>query len=284
MEEETTQEATQENTQEVENENLESETETDAAQEIEQDESESEDSETSEESEEEGEEKPKRSGFKKRLDRKNRQLTKAQEEVEYWKQEALKKNQPKEEKEVVTAPPSKGKPDFNDYEDHDAYMEALAEWKVDQRLAAREERQEAEKAKTVQTKKIEAWQTKVTEIADKTPDFEDVMEDSDDVSFGPHVQETIFDSDLGPAILYELAKDSKEALRISELSPLAAIREIGKIEGRIQSSSQKTKTTKTTKAPRPLTPNRGSGKVSKDLNDPNLSFSEYEAIRNKQSA
>ncbi len=142
------------------------------------------------------------------------------------------------------------------------------------------------KAKQVSAQKRESeWQERVRNFSSSIDDFEEVMEEAEDVEVSPALQEAIFDSSVGPQVLYELAKNPEEANRISKLSPIAAIREIGRIEGKLQASLKETpKKSTTTKAPRPLSNVRGSGKVSKDLNDPNLSQAQYEALRRKQSA
>ena len=103
----------------------------------------------------------------------------------------------------------------------------------------------------------------------------------------PATEEYIVSSEHGPALLYELAKDPKEAERINSLPPVQAARALALIEARIsQASGEKTTTeTKTTKAPKPLTPvgSKGSS-VKKTIYDKGLSQKEFEALRAEQRA
>ena len=103
----------------------------------------------------------------------------------------------------------------------------------------------------------------------------------------PHyVSELFITSEHGPALMYELAKNTKELERISKLSPIQAALEIGKLEAKITSSSKSAAPSvekKATKAPAPIDPVGGKGgSVKKSLSDPNLSQAEYEKLRREQ--
>lgn len=73
-------------------------------------------------------------------------------------------------------------------------------------------------------------------------------------------------SDIGPDILYHLGQNPKEAARISRLSPIQRVREIGKIEATIAANPP---ARKTTGAPAPITPvtPRSNGNTT-DTTDP----------------
>lgn len=286
MSDSTIQVTTNEDTQEVEEtQEVETETvETEAAQVDEETETEAE---TEESEEETVESKPKVNGFKKRLDKvKAKAKEEAREEIEYWKREAMKgKNQSETEAETESTEALDGKPNADDYESHEEYIEALTDFKLDARLKERD----AKKIKEVENNKerqvASDWQNKIGAFAEETPDFVEVMESAEDIDLS-NCKDAIFESDLGAEVLYDLAKNPEEAQRISELSTNAAIRAIGRIEARLELKTEttKTETKKLTKAPKPLTRSAGSGKISKDINDPNISQADYEKLRNEQRA
>ena len=113
---------------------------------------------------------------------------------------------------------------------------------------------------------------------------EDVLSEVEHIPVSLAVNNVILDSEHGPEIAYELAKNPKEYERINKLPPLAAARELGKIEARIsQASSEKKKpeTNKITQAPKPMNPLKGGKRAPvKSLYDADrMSQAEYEALR-----
>jgi hypothetical protein len=80
------------------------------------------------------------------------------------------------------------------------------------------------------------------------PDFEDVLSSSEVPMTGP-MQQAIMESDIGPRLAYHLASNPEEAVKIAEMSPMGAIRALGRLEERL--ASQKTEI-KTTNAPPPI--------------------------------
>ena len=254
-----------------------------------EDESEDEVEET--ESKDSDKDKPKKKGgFQRRIDKLNARATAAQEQAEYWKQQALKgagesKTEPKVEKpQVVDAT---GKPDPDSFETHVEYVEALTDWKIEQREKTATEKAQKTQLETEQQTLLKSHSERVKAFAEKTADFDDVLETVDDIQVSPTVREIIVSSDNGPELMFELAKNRAEYERINKLPPLAAARELGKIESKLAASSSeanpKQEIKKQTKAPPPLTP-VSSKSVSKEksIHDPDISQAEYERLRAKQ--
>lgn len=248
------------------------------------DEEESEDGSESKESET-GKAK-KKGGFHRRIAKLNAQKAEAQREAEYWKAQATKgagdsKNQP-----VETKPKSpEGKPNPDDFETHAEYIEALTDWKTDQKLQDRDRKFEESKKKAAEEKALESHSERVKAFSEKTPDFAELLESVDGVQVSPAVEDLIISSEHGPELMYELAKNFAEFERINQLPPLAAAREMGKLEAKLLSkSSTVSETKKTTNAPNPIAPvgKGGSGVFTKSIDDPNISFADYERIRLKQ--
>lgn len=227
-------------------------------------------------------EKPKKKGgFQRRIDKLNAAKAEAQREAEYWRKLALDKGAeaPKEKPETPAA--KDGKPSADDFETHAEYVEALTDWKVEQKAKALEEKQRKAALETEQQKLQSAHLTRVKSFAEKTADFEEVIADVEDIPVSAAVQEIIVTSENGPELMYELAKNRAEFERISKLPPLAAAREIGRIETRIAAkASEKPEPKKLTKAPPPPKPVGGSkASTAKSIYDPDISFEEYERRR-----
>jgi hypothetical protein len=286
----TTLSALEETTSE-QNESTESDTEETEAKES--PETEGEESETDSESKDDGKEKTvgkKKGGFQRRIDKLNAQKSAIQQEAEYWKQMALKSAgaQKDESKPVDQTKPATadGKPKADDFDTHAEFVEALTDWKTEQKLSERDQKLERSKLQTEQAKLVQTFTERREAFLKTAPDYDEVMESVDDVPLTPALREIILTSENGPEIAYELAKNRDEFERISKLSPLAVAREVGKLESRLsaKSSDGKTEQKKITKAPKPIDPVNagGKGSAAKSIADPNLSQAEYERLRKEQ--
>lgn len=228
------------------------------------------------------EQKPKKKGgFQKRINKLSSEKAKALEEMEYWKQQALKSNQPEkpEAEKKASVQSTEGKPKADNFESHEEYVEALADWKYEQKEKEREAKVKESQVKSEYQTKVESFQTKVNEFSKVQDDFEDVVSDVDDIPLSFALQESILTSDFGPQIMYELAKDRTRLEKINRLSAIDAAREIGKIEARLEKPSASTQEKKQSKAPAPIAPvgSKGSAKIEKSPDD--MSFQEYKKWR-----
>jgi hypothetical protein len=167
-----------------------------------------------------------------------------------------------------------GKPKAEDFDTYEDYVERLTDWKLDQKES---ERRVADKQKT----QAAAWTERQDAVRAKHPDYEDVLETAD-VPIPPAVQQAIFESDNGPLLAYELAKNPKELERILALSPVAAIRELGKFEAKITPSPETKKTTRVSSAPAPVKRVGSAAPVNPSIYDKDLDFSTYEKLRRDQ--
>ena len=230
------------------------------------------------ESEQSEEKKPKK-GFKKRIDK----LTKKNAELE--KKLAFLEGRVTAEKPVeakVEAQPE-GKPTPDKYATHEEFLEALTDWKVDQREKAKEAKSQEEKAKSEILSKVDVYTKGVEQVQEKFDDWEDVMDGVNHIAPSLAVQQLLLESENGPELAYHLAKDPKEFARINALSPVAAAREFGKFEVKHQSAQKESKETKTTKAPAPIKPvGSKASAVTKDPED--MDFREFKKWRESQKA
>lgn len=235
-------------------------------------------------SEEEQKQKPKKKGgFQKRIERISKQLSAKEQELAYWKEQALKQGkQEPETKAPKASDQAQGKPKAEDFESHADYIEALTDWKVEQKAQKLQQEQEAMRAKESQNSKLKEFQAKVEEFKKTVDDFDDVIAEVYDVQISLGLQEAIRESDLSAQLLYELAKQPDELMRINSLSPFKQAIEVGKLEAKLQEKkAEKKQEIKETKAPPPLKPVTAKGipKVTKSVDD--MTYEEYKAWRAK---
>lgn len=267
--------------------------ETESEVEVDSDESEAETDEV------EAKEKPKKkSGIQRRIDKLNAAKAAAQQEAEYWKREALKtatapkhdaQESQKPEVEAKTAQVD-GKPNPDSFDTYVEYVEALTEWKIEQRDKAKSADAEKSKLETDQKKAIEAYAAREKAFKEKTKDYDDVLEAVDDIVASPALVKELVESENSAELVYALAKDRAEFERINALPPQALARALGRLEAKIASQpskasdeEKKPEPKKLTNAPKPIEPvGSGKGHVAKSIDDPNLSFAEYEKLRRDQ--
>lgn len=255
---------------------------------VENDEDESSDSDNDEENKDESEDKKpkKKGGFQKRIERFQKKLSEKDQELEYWRKEALRAKDPVKQVSDASADAktqktvSDGKPKPDSFETHSEYIEALTDWKLEQKDKEREEKQKQTQVKTEYEKQVQSFQSKVQEFSKTAKDFQEVVNEVDDIPLSVGLQEAILSSDVGPNLMYELAKDREELERINSLSAVQAAREIGKIEARLSKADfTQTKEIKTTKAPPPISPvsNKGTSKSTKSPDE--MSYAEFKKWR-----
>lgn len=260
---------------------------------MESEESDEDDSEEDEEDEDEPKKAAKKkSGFAKRVAKLKAKQAEAQREAEYWRAKALQttdtSGESKEElPEEIPNPYLRDvgeRPDPDDYESQDEYLDALTDWKIDVREAKKKALEEQTKAKTAAQKQAETFQSKVQEYAETVDDWEETLESVSDIQMNPELIKAIMTSEFAPQLMYDLSKNRSELERINQMDQASTLRTIGrlesKFEGQSASTSSKQETRRTTKAPKPPTPvgRNSSGATKKSIYDENLSQREYEEI------
>lgn len=181
-----------------------------------------------------------------------------------------------------------GKPDPEKFETHAEYVEALTDWKLDVREKARDAAAQKAQIEAAQAKRWSTYSEREKAFKAEVGDYDDVIAGVEDIVFSPAALDAISNSEVGPQISYELAKNRAEAERIAKLPPGAAYMAIGRLEAKIESaksSEAKPEPKKQTNAPKPITPVGGKGGPTekKTLEEAaKTSQAEYEAIRLEQ--
>jgi hypothetical protein len=270
--------------------------ETEAKEEDDETEAEDEDDESESEAEESEKEQPakkkSKGGFQRRIAKATKRTADAEARAAAAEAELARlrsgsdskaKDDPKK-----AAEPAAGKPDPKNFDSHEEYLDALTDWKYETRKKADETAAEKKRIEDQQKKQLSTFAERRKSFEEKTEDFDDVMDSVEDIRVSPTLVQLLVESENGPELMYELAKNRAEYERINALPYGAAARELGKFDARLADRASKAaeeKTKKlTTKAPKPIAP-VGGGKsvvVEKSIYDKDISFSEYERQRNKE--
>lgn len=144
-------------------------------------------------------------------------------------------------------------PREEDFEDYAGYTRAVA--RHEGRIAAREEYEKARAAEK-QTALEEQMNEKFAVGRKKYADFDEVAL-SAVIPYNDHMQNVVLESEHTAELAYFLGQHLEEAERIARLPPLAVMREVVKLEGKL--SGKKTTGSKTTRAPAPIKPVAGGG-------------------------
>jgi hypothetical protein len=233
--------------------------------------------------------KPKKvGGVQKKINKLVGKLSAKDQEIEYWKEQALKNASP-QAADKADAPQAavEGKPTADKFETHEEYVEALADWKVEQKLNAHETKQKNDALKQEFSKVKEKYKAEATAYAAENPEFGRVIAECDQAlkESGAYLSITVENAILkhGPKLAEALAKDPDELMRICSLSALDAAEAIGEIRAQLK-KPQEPAIKKITKAPEPVTPVRGATKGPiKTLEEAaKAGAAEYQRVRMEQ--
>ena len=173
-------------------------------------------------------------------------------------------------------------PKIEDFQTLDAYLEARDEYRE---KAAKAITAEAAGRNLPDPSYLQAVQAARDDLmsagSEKYEDFEEVVT-NDGVKITPVMRDAIFeldDQEIQAEVTYYLGKNPKEALRISKLSLMRQIAEVGKLEAKL--TSQPTPTKRPSAAPAPIAPVGGSVTNSTTITG-NESMKDFIAKRNRQ--
>lgn len=163
-----------------------------------------------------------------------------------------------------------------DYANDTEYQRALLKEAVAEARAdfIREQAETANAEK--QALRAAAWEERTASFKERAADFDQVVY-SQNVPITPAMAEVIMDSDNGADVAYYLGKNPHEARRIAGLHPLAAAREIGRLEQRFAAPPA---VKKVTSAPRPVTTLQGHGSPT-DPDPARMTHEQYREWRRK---
>lgn len=176
-------------------------------------------------------------------------------------------------------------PKEGDFADVIEFAAAKAVWKSNLSAAQRQQREIESEAKEHKTQADAYEQQRITERAvafnvqkeearQRYADLDQVMAVAGDVNVvSSEVAQMVIESDSAVDVAYYLGKNPALARQISQLPPLSAARELGKIEANLTRPKARTQST----APDPISPVKPSGTVQKDPTK--MSATEFAAWR-----
>lgn len=169
------------------------------------------------------------------------------------------------------------KPNVEDFDDPNLYMDALVDWKIETAQVKRNADQSSNIEQSIQNKTAEIEQSKqkyVTEVLDaakeKYKDFDSVF--TDDVTVSNDMMDSMLLLDNLDDVAYYLGKNRDKATEISKLPKLATAMALQRISSTLGAK-------KVSKGPAPITPVKGSS-TNKSLES--MSFKEYRAEMEKR--
>jgi hypothetical protein len=183
------------------------------------------------------------------------------ESLEAKVKELQSKGQPQVE------PKAEAEPKPEQFTDMYEYQQALVDYRVDQRLAEEKQKEAIAKAEAERQQVINTWAKRVEAAKAEIPDFEDMV-GSADVAVSNEVRDAIFESEVGPRVLYHLAENPEIAEKLNAMTVTAALRMIGKLEVQFEKKSDEPlpkAVVNKSKAPAPINPIRSAAN-GRDVN------------------
>jgi len=196
-----------------------------------------------------------------------REVTRLRQELEQFKSR----------KQDTHAPVDPTRPNVNDprFTSYDEYTEALAEWKVEQRIKKAQEDFNQRSQKERMDGSLKSFNERADKVREKYPDYDDLFESA---SISEAMAPTILESENGPELAVYLAKNPDVARKLYYLTPTQAARELGKIEAKLDDLLQPKSVSE---AKPPLSPVKPKGDLPDGLDD-KLSPKEWQKRRLKQ--
>lgn len=180
----------------------------------------------------------------------------------------------KAEPESVRAVPS-GRPKADDFATTEEWIEAIADWKAQER--ERERIQQTEQQRVKET--FDTYNQRVSEARGKYDDFDEVVGQA--IKIPQLAQLAVVELENGPDIAYYLGNHPDVCEELRDLSPIKVIARIVKIGDSLSSGTQPPKKKLVSSAPEPIKPVGGAAaKSSVPLAD--LPYSEYAKRRNAE--
>ena len=231
-----------------------------------------------EEQRQERDERGRYKGLQPRIDELTRKRHEAEREAAYWRGVATQGKATTSAEQPQAAPAAPTKPTLDQFDDYATFVEALADWKADQKVSQAMSQQQAAAARQQQAS---TWETRQAAARTAMPDYDAVV-GAADAPVAAHVAEALVDSEHGPALAYHLAKHPEVLARLNSLPQRQADRELGRLEATLSApaAAPADPPARTTQAPKPAGVNLSQGRSV--ANDPSkMSVEDYIAHRSK---
>lgn len=165
-------------------------------------------------------------------------------------------------------------PQPSQFDDAFEYAKALAEFSAEKALRERDKQDADRRANEERSKMLDSWAQRLEKSKAQLPDFEEMVASSD-VAVSDQIRDAIFESDVGPRILYHLAENPELAKSLADMTQARALREIGKLEARFEAKQESGRTQPVaakSNAPAPINPLRATSAAADVSIDSNGQF------------
>lgn len=142
-------------------------------------------------------------------------------------------------------------PDPANYEDVHVFKKDLKEWTA--KATRREDAAKAaqEQATTTHQQAVKAWHERIATTKTELPDYEAKINGSA-VKVSDQMREAIFESEVGPKILYHFADNPDVAAEFGKMPTAKMLREFGKLEATLSGTEKQAPKASEIKPQRPL--------------------------------
>jgi len=162
--------------------------------------------------------------------------------------------------EKPAAPVATAKPKVDDFATYEDFVEAIGDWKAEQKLAAHVAAQQAERQAVAQSQQQQHYVTRIDKVratgVEAHPDFDDVLTAfvKDGHVFHPTIEAATLHEELGHEIAYAVAKDPSLNARIGS-APNPWV-EIGRLVGKLEAAATPAEkpAAPVSRAPAPIVP------------------------------
>lgn len=150
------------------------------------------------------------------------------------------------------APPEVKPPTRDQFNSYEEFLDAKAQFTGSQAAEKRiAEREAADKTRVEQETANKLRDTFRSKLTEKYPDIVERAAEIGHIVMPEHLVSAIHESEHGPDLFNGFVDNPKELERVMALSPSAALREIGRLEARLEAAAQKPDPTPAPAAPAP---------------------------------
>lgn len=195
------------------------------------------------------EKKPRKPWHEKRIGELTYNWRQAERERDYWREFATKLAPQPQGAPAQQQAQASTKPQRANFASDEDYIEAVAEWKSEQKLSEwdRKRREEAERQENERRQQTVAktFSEREAKARAKYEDYQEVAY-SDDNPISELMAKVIYASEVGPEIAYFLGKNPDKGLQIAQMTdPHSVALALGRIEAQIEAAAN---------PPQPVTP------------------------------
>ena len=175
------------------------------------------------------------------------------------------------EQRIQNVPQNEPKLEDFDY-DESAWLNAMVDYRVDQKAAQIRLETVAERQQSEQQKALQDWDRRIKETG--IQDYGPVVQElTTSMQIPPAIEKAIMSDEKGPQLAYYLGKHLDVADRIVSMEPVQAAMELGRISAKLSTA---VKPKLKTKAVDPAKPVKSGSKLTKTYED--MSMEELDAI------